>query len=224
MNYSIKEVQEKVDNYLGENKTFTVNSNFSRVENLRASIESAIKKSCLNNNLKYQLQFSQVLDRLEGGILSSKNWFNEDGLNFTNFRSCLKIKVEKKEEFLENLELRYNISGNKLEKNYDIKELLAVGQSGRYQQDTEGYRWTYFKSLRFKNISIVDNSDAYQDKVIDFKASAKGAIIKGFDSNYKENTLLLVIHYHSYSEEKETDGKNCIYCPSLEKFELVLLV
>lgn len=225
MNYTIRDVQEKVDNYLGEGKSFKVNPKFSTVENLRDAIEKAVKKGCATNRLKYQMQFNQVIDRVESAILSSSNWFDEEGLNFDKFRQCLNIKVEKRDAYLNELELRYNISGEKNEKHYDIKEIIAVGQSGRYQQELEGYfKWYYLKSLRLKNIQLIDNSDAYQDKKIDLKVTAKGALIKGFDNGYKENTTLIGLHYHSYSEEYDTKTKETDYCCSLEKFELVLLV
>ena len=224
MFYNVEEVQEKVNRYLGD-KAFEVNAKFSKVENLRSSIENAIKKGCERNGLKYQLQFNQVIDRLECAILSSANWFNEEGLNFKNFRDCLNIKVEKASEFLANFELRYNVLGNKEEKHYDIKELVCIGQAKRFKGDFNKIpNWNFIPSLRFRQIQIQDESDAYQDKHIDYKSRAKNAIIKGFDNGYMENTVLMGIHYHSYSEEGSVKNGDYDYCPTLEKFELILLI
>lgn len=222
--YKVEDVQEKVNRYLGD-KSFPVSPKFAKVENLRTSIEGAIKKGCYKNNLKYQNQFNQVIERFECCILSSKNWFNDSGMNFKSFRDCLNIKVEKASDFLENFELRYNLSGDKFEKNYDIKELVCIGQAKRYKGDFyEIPNWSFNPCLRFKKIVINDESDAYQDNVIDYNSFAKGAIIKGFDNGYFENTILMGIHYHSYSEEGNPKDKNYDYCPTLEKFELILLI
>ena len=205
--YSVNEVQLKVDNYLGD-KTFSVSNNFNKVDNLRESIENAIKGACKKSALKYQMQFNQVIDRLEGAILSSKNWFNDEGLNFKSFRDCLNIRVELLDDFLDNFELRYNVKGSKNEKYYDIKELICIGQAKRFKGDFhEIPNWSFIPSLRFRNINIEDNSDAYQDNHIDYKSSAKKAIVKGFDNGYFENTILMGIHYHSFSVEGNIKDK-----------------
>jgi len=221
--YSVKEVQEKVNDYLKDN-AFTVSERFSKVSNLRESIENAVRKGCSKYNRNYQVTFSQVIDTLESAILSSKNWFNEDGLNFKSFRNCLNIRIMKSEKLVEEFELKYNIEGNANEKLYDIKDIICIGQAKRFKTYTPKFinNWVFNPCLRFQKIEIEDNSDAYQEEKIEYKSSAKGAIIKGFKGGYLEETLLIGIHYHSYSENKI--GNKLEYCPTLEKFELILVI
>lgn len=220
--YSLAEVQEKVNEYL-EGEAFKVNERFVEVSILRDSIENAIKKGCKNNNRKYQLTFNQVIEKMEQAILSSKNWFNEDGLNFKSFRDCLNVRVESGDKFLSTFELKHNIKGDKNEKLYDVKELICIGQAKRFKGNFPKLpNWQFNPCLRFKKVEILDNSDAYQEEVIDYNSKALGAIIKGFNNNYVERTILMGIHTHSYSESKNGDVVE--YCPTLEKFELILII
>ena len=45
--------------------------------------------------------------------------------------------------------------------------------------------------FEISKIEIEDNSDAYQEEKIEYKSSAKGAIIKGFKGGYLGKTLLI---------------------------------
>ena len=216
MKYSLEEVRQKVEAYTGD-KEFSVNPKMIEVDNLTKNITDSIKKACRQNKLKYHDTFDQVINHLEGAILSSKNWFYKEGLDYKKIKDFVNLRCIGEESFLNDFELKNNIIGTKNCSTVNNIEIISMAQANRFQADIKSiHQWHFLKCLRLRSISIEDNSDAYMDN-IDLKAVGKNVIIKKFSNNYQQSTLLIAIKHHSFTSTNDD------YSPMLEKFELILV-
>lgn len=218
MKYTLEEVEKKVKKYKKKRDDFKVNPHMSNVDNLQGNIKSALKNTCKKFKIQYQEEsFDAVLEHLECAMLASPNWFNINGLNYRKIRDFLEITYMTEKVFMEKFDLKDCEKGDKNSRKFSIKEIVAIGQAGRFQQDVSKRDWLYLKSLRMGSINIEDNSDAYKENLIDIKATCSKPLLKKYSNGYKSNALLIALHYHDYIQSKE-------YSPLLEKFELILIV
>lgn len=218
MQYNINDIKEKIQKYKDIHKYSKTNScpkEFNDLDDLMDNIRNGIKNACTKRGIIYANSFDLLLDYVECSMLSSRNWFNEDALNFTSVRDILKIDVKTEEEFVKDFKLQYTQKGTKQDRKNDVIELVGIAQSGVVEIALEGYgKWSYLKNMRLGKILIENNSDFFKTNM-DFKAVCSKPLIK---KNYNEqNSLLICIHYHSFVEKGDE------YSPLLEKFELILV-
>lgn len=219
MQYNINEVKEKIKKYKDIHKYAKTNScpeEFANLENLMGNIKIGIKNACTKYGITYANTFDLLLNYVECSMLSSRNWFNQDGLNFTSIRDILKIDIKPEEKFIKDFKLQYYQKGSKQDRQNDIIELIGIAQSGSVETDLEGYgKWSYLKNMRIGKILIENNSDFFKTN-IDFSATCEKPLIK--KSYNEQNSMLVCVHYHSFAEKGDE------YSPILEKFELVLVI
>lgn len=219
MQYNLNDVKEKIKRYTDVNKYIKTNScptEFENLENLTENIKGGIKNACKTYGLSYANSFDELINHVECAILSSRNWFNQDGLNFTSIRDVLKIDVQTEEKFTKDFKLQYIIKGPKQDRINNMIELVGLAQPGLIHTGLLGMgKWSYLKNMTIGKINIDNNSDAYKTNMDINAICSKPSIRKSFK---EENTLLACVHYHSFIEKGEE------YSPILEKFELILVV